>query len=446
MLPARVPPAAAAALVIAVTLLAAVTMRGGAEPAAAHAPLLLHADTESAAHVKALEHSLGALERSVDALAKRVAELADGEKEGEEEEETRREDESTEPPPPPPSPPAVVAAPPPPSSAGAAVAPNWAAKVPGECPAKDARVAPPPPAAAPALDAAVLARIGVADLSALPAWVRSGAHSQHWRRRHDTCPATHASSQDLEDIVTYQNYLQGLVGGTVLESGAVDGRRLSVSWMFEDQLDYRAVLIEAAPSAARQIPGNRPNALAFNAALCGRPATLHNIDGGLAMTDAACRRDLLRPEHLIPGNDFAVVGGFIEFMNEVHVRNLFPRLVERGLVEFEGGRVSRLPDPAALLAYACIQAVACEPPAALLRAAGIYHIDFWSLDVEGAESTVLAGFDFSHDTGVTVDVIMVEYGSEQSKLASDAILVAHNYSYRGDGIGANRWYTRGGFV
>lgn len=117
------------------------------------------------------------------------------------------------------------------------------------------------------------------------------------------------------------------------------------------------------------------------------------------MSDPVCRAQLLRPEHLTPDHDFGYVGGIIEFMQEQHVRNLFPRLVELGLVEFSGGRVSRLPNPAALSAYPCIQAVACEPPAGLLRAAGIFHIDFWSLDVEGAEADVLAGFDFFPSDG-----------------------------------------------
>eukprot|EP00520_Triparma_pacifica_P020062 CAMPEP_0118645420 /NCGR_PEP_ID=MMETSP0785-20121206/7496_1 /TAXON_ID=91992 /ORGANISM="Bolidomonas pacifica, Strain CCMP 1866" /LENGTH=138 /DNA_ID=CAMNT_0006537311 /DNA_START=816 /DNA_END=1232 /DNA_ORIENTATION=- len=49
--------------------------------------------------------------------------------------------------------------------------------------------------------------------------------------------------------------------------------------------------------------------------------------------------------------------------------------------------------------------VHCGPLKAYLAALGISHIDFFSLDVEGAELLVIRQFDFS---AVTVDVLMVE--------------------------------------
>jgi len=49
--------------------------------------------------------------------------------------------------------------------------------------------------------------------------------------------------------------------------------------------------------------------------------------------------------------------------------------------------------------------VHCGPLKAYLAALDIKHIDFFSLDVEGAELLVLKQFDFD---AVTVDVFMVE--------------------------------------
>lgn len=49
------------------------------------------------------------------------------------------------------------------------------------------------------------------------------------------------------------------------------------------------------------------------------------------------------------------------------------------------------------------------PIGALLRTMGITHIDFWSLDVEGGELTVLQGMDWS----ISVSVLLIESVNER---------------------------------
>lgn len=62
----------------------------------------------------------------------------------------------------------------------------------------------------------------------------------------------------------------------------------------------------------------------------------------------------------------------------------------------------------------------CAPLAPYLLLFGIEHVNFWSLDVEGAELEVLRGFDFDR---VTVDVIAVE--ADGGNPEKDAAVVAY---------------------
>ena len=81
---------------------------------------------------------------------------------------------------------------------------------------------------------------------------------------------------------------------------------------------------------------------------------------------------------------------------------------------------------------------------------GITHVDFWVLDVEGAELEVLRVFDFA---AVSVDVVVVEV--DRTNQAKDdavrAVLRASGYRRHdaADGTKAGQrsdWFVREGFV
>ena len=177
-----------------------------------------------------------------------------------------------------------------------------------------------------------------------------------------------------------REFFFGLEGGVIVESGALDGLMFSTSWGFVKSYGWRAVHIEANPENFAQLVKNRPEAININAGLCSADLQLHYISDGVVKAAGLTRhfKDL-DPSGLTP------VSGFWEFMS--------PALRERwwGGVTDEQARA--------------LPATPCRALSHLLPLFGITHVHLWILDVEGAELSVLEGFDF---TAVRVDVVGIE--------------------------------------
>jgi FkbM family methyltransferase len=174
---------------------------------------------------------------------------------------------------------------------------------------------------------------------------------------------TNYKAQDGEDRFALDLFFSGVRGGLILESGALDGVLLSTSWLFERALGWRAIHVEASASNYAHLVRNRPGALNIHAALCKEPASLHMVAQNASSPTA--------------------VGGIWEFMAPRFREYFWPGISD----------VSSLPT------------VACLPLAPLLALFGITHVDFWVLDVEGAELEVLRATDFSK---VSFGVIVIE--------------------------------------
>ena len=167
-----------------------------------------------------------------------------------------------------------------------------------------------------------------------------------------------------------------------MEMGALDGVRGSNTYMFDVGLGWTGTLIEATPSDYASIAQNRPNTQHFNAAVCSSAGVVHAVEG--------------RGE----------VDGIWEFMDE-QFRKQF----------HAGFNVNDLHE------------VPCRPLDAILAKAGIPFYDLFSLDVEGAEYSVLETVDFSK---VAFGVIVVEAwtalkGQVRKDLAVRAILERNGY-------------------
>ena len=213
-------------------------------------------------------------------------------------------------------------------------------------------------------------------------------------------------SQGLEDKYVFRRFFSGgeersLMGhGVFVELGAFTGVQLSNTYFFEKVLRWRGVLIEANENNYKQLreTSMRTRASKLHAAVC-RNASLLSMSGrgGIAA---------LKYSHsagLASGSDMLVDA-------------LDLNAVPAGLV-------------------------VCLPMAVLLRLAGlatdpkIHGIDFFSLDVEGAEEAVIETHDWER---LPVRVLLIELRS--SRRRADWIhnaLRAHGMCRFASGIGLN---------
>lgn len=171
-------------------------------------------------------------------------------------------------------------------------------------------------------------------------------------------------AQDKEDVWAYENWFYGMENGTVLESGGLDGLEFSNSYFFENFAQWRAIHIEAHKVSFGKLRKNRPRAVNINCALCSTSKVVHYVH-----------------------SKHATVGGIFEFMS--------PGFIQQWHPEVHAGNLT-------VKDFTPIQCLRIE---SILRILSVNIIDIWSLDVEGAELSVLQGMDFSK---VTINGIIME--------------------------------------
>ncbi|KAI7842781.1 hypothetical protein COHA_003527 [Chlorella ohadii] len=184
------------------------------------------------------------------------------------------------------------------------------------------------------------------------------------------------NSQFGEDKWLMQRMYYNKRNGFYLEFGAHDGASISNTKWLHDNAGWKGMLIEANPVLYTTLAANRPQDINIGVAICDKFQIVHFANRGN-------------------------VGGIWEFMNPEHMEKWFKGFDESTL-----------------------SPVACVPLMFLLDRFGVKHIDFWSLDVEGAELAVLKAFDFSQ---VTVDVIVAETsGDDPAKDEAVCAILANN--------------------
>lgn len=181
-------------------------------------------------------------------------------------------------------------------------------------------------------------------------------------------PGGISSGQNLEDAIIYNRFFSGSspmaylgqgngngqqVGGVYLEMGALDGVTFSNSRLYEYCAGWDGILIEAQPSNVKSLYENRPCAVIIPEGVCS--ATADGSPSSIRMSTHA-------------GTAF-----------DLSTRNNSDN--EKGVD------------------------VPCRPLSAMLEEYNATRINFFSLDVEGAELKVLETFDFDK---VQIDVLMVE--------------------------------------
>eukprot|EP00210_Caulerpa_lentillifera_P000911 g881.t1 len=173
--------------------------------------------------------------------------------------------------------------------------------------------------------------------------------------------------EDSQLFIQYWAYPEVKRDGVFLEIGAYTGRELSNSYWYEMCLGWTGVLIEGQPVAAQALRNNRPNATNFEAAACEKDeGTVTFIGGATGLS------------------------GEVSKMPEAFIKGVYKDL-NKGTTE--------------------THEVKCRLISSMLREAGVDHIDFWTLDVEGAEFTVLRTFDWEH---VAVHVLVIENDKDEA--------------------------------
>ena len=207
-------------------------------------------------------------------------------------------------------------------------------------------------------------------------------------------------AQSGEDHHAYKTYFFNKCGGTVLEIGARTGKELSTTHGFVHDLDWRAIHIEANPTSYKALVVNRPESLNIHSAVCNVRRTVHFAEG----SDPS-------------------ISGIVEFMSPKFLKKWHPALAK------DPRKVAKLP------------VVNCHPLQSVLDSYRIRHVDFWVLDVEGAEAEVLSSIDFNR---TSIDVIVVEAdGSNKDKETAIQIqLSAAGFVEQGrDPSRRNAWYA-----
>ena len=195
----------------------------------------------------------------------------------------------------------------------------------------------------------------------------------------------------------YDNYInQKREDGIFLELGGFDGKTYSNSYMLENVLDFRGMLIEPGPSNFVKMKKNRPKCININCAISESKNEVEFIGDGHAIGSSK------------------------------HIIDSFKK--PKGKTWTEAWNISNK-----------ITKVKAERLDNLLEKHNIKYIDFWSLDVEGAELDVLKTMNWE----IPVYIIIMEEssdwtGSEKVKECRN-ILKKNGFKYKGK-YGLDSWW------
>mmetsp|Transcript_60475 Transcript_60475/g.107812 ORF Transcript_60475/g.107812 Transcript_60475/m.107812 type:complete len:273 (-) Transcript_60475:1069-1887(-) len=207
-------------------------------------------------------------------------------------------------------------------------------------------------------------------------------------------PRRPASSHEPSTLNGYsslspQAFFKKKQNGFYLELGALDGSRLSNTRFFEEHRSWQGLLIEANPNMFAHLRKIRGCSHRLQMAVCAKAQRVHFHTNG-------------------------AFSGIFEFMS--------------GFEKAGRRRLNTMPT------------VECRRLDWALDWFGVKHIDFFSLDVEGAELQVLQTIDLSR---ITVDVVVVETdGHNKTKDEEVNSLLIRSGLVKQVNDGHNTWYVR----
>jgi len=176
--------------------------------------------------------------------------------------------------------------------------------------------------------------------------------------------ATKYYSQCSEDEFLNTKYFKNKKNGIYLELGALDGIMYSNTKYFEDEHNWKGILIEPHPLKFELLKKNRPNNFLFDNLISNKSEPL---------------------EFLYFTEYLAQVSGVIDSLSQHHYDAFF-----------NNNKFSYIPQEKIILTPTSLSKI--------INSTEIKHIDLFSLDVEGHEYEVLMSFDFD----IEIDVILIE--------------------------------------
>eukprot|EP00607_Mallomonas_marina_P003826 CAMPEP_0182431032 /NCGR_PEP_ID=MMETSP1167-20130531/45819_1 /TAXON_ID=2988 /ORGANISM="Mallomonas Sp, Strain CCMP3275" /LENGTH=234 /DNA_ID=CAMNT_0024616879 /DNA_START=128 /DNA_END=829 /DNA_ORIENTATION=- len=174
---------------------------------------------------------------------------------------------------------------------------------------------------------------------------------------------------DQEGIDVFDRYFWGMRNGIVLELGALNGRKYSESLGMVGA-GWHRILIEASPYFSSHFEKFSPDSYSFGTAICEEDTKLHF-------------------------KDQAATGGIIEFMPQ-------------SLIDIHHQDIKSTPKHM-WKTLPFVYEIECLPLHAILKHTRVQHINFFILDVEGAELSVLKTIKFDN---IIFDVITIETDPE----------------------------------
>ena len=173
-----------------------------------------------------------------------------------------------------------------------------------------------------------------------------------------------------------------------VEIGALDGLKYSNTFLLEHALGFGGVLIEGHPINAKKLARYRGA-------------------GGLFQWGQRGRNHIVR-EAVCSGRGTLTYTGLPGLGTAGGIEQMAPGYKAAWKSRFKHNFT-----------------VPCRPIGEMIRGAGLKHVDFFSLDVEGAELIVLQTFDWSVTVGVWV--IEADGHSRHKDAAVKALLLEHGY-------------------
>jgi hypothetical protein len=197
-------------------------------------------------------------------------------------------------------------------------------------------------------------------------------------------PNQKGQNKEDDKLLTIFN---GLCGGTYLEMGALDGIRYSNTHVFNKELGWKGLLIEAGPTSFHQLMQNRPNEL--------------------ALVHAVVCKDGKQTMHYVEQWNHAV-NGIWEFAS--------PSFRERW---WKGLTIEQTTPIQCMPLRSLIEENFVGSPA---------YFDIFSLDVEGGEFEVLKSLDFSK-AAFGIVLVEADHRNLRKNMAVRAILERNGYTF-----------------